>query len=238
MKKYAATRLKSQLGKIGWIIVAWMSLSVLQFYFGYNILRQFNCLPQDHPVSHYLAANVFTSMMAGVLGGSMIVFLWEKWLRIMTYGKMLLCMIGSYSVIYLIVAFWGGLVAHYLETDLPIFHPNVVGGVIDHIKQEAELPSSYLFWLLLVLATLIVLQVNDKYGPSVFRDFLLGRYFRPRREERIFMFLDMRSSTAIAEQLGEEKYFSHNRTQPYKDKEYPGFSCKFVKNFNVPSSSA
>lgn len=208
MKKYAATRLKSRFNKIGWIIVAWMFVSVLQFYFGYNILRQFNCVPQDQPVANYLATNVFTSLMAGVLGGSMIVFLWEKWLRSMTYGKMLLCMIGSYSVVYVIVAFWGALLTHYFETDLPVVHRNVAGAVIDHLRQEEELPSSYLFWLLVVLATLIVLQVNDKYGPSVFRDFLLGRYFHPRREERIFMFLDMRSSTAIAEQLGEEKYFN------------------------------
>jgi len=36
----------------------------------------------------------------------------------------------------------------------------------------------------------------------------LGRYFHPRREERIFMFLDLRSSTSIAEKLGEEQYFN------------------------------
>ena len=56
--------------------------------------------------------------------------------------------------------------------------------------------------------TVIALLVNDKYGPGVFRKFILGRYFNPRREERIFMFLDLRSSTTIAEDLGEEKYFS------------------------------
>jgi len=58
-----------------------------------------------------------------------------------------------------------------------------------------------------VLGTLIVLQVNDKYGPGVFRDFLLGKYFHPKREERIFMFMDLRSSTTIAEKLGEQRYF-------------------------------
>ena len=59
-----------------------------------------------------------------------------------------------------------------------------------------------------LFTTLIMLMVNDKYGPGVFVDFLLGKYFKPRREERIFMFLDLRSSTTIAERLGEEKYFS------------------------------
>ena len=48
-------------------------------------------------------------------------------------------------------------------------------------------------------AQAVLLLVNDKYGPGVFRDFLLGRYFQPKREERIFMFLDIKSSTTIAE---------------------------------------
>lgn len=188
-------------------MTAWTIISILQFYFGYYVLKQFDCVPQGQPISNYIITNILMSLLAGALGGGLIVFLWEKWLRSMTYGKMLLSMIGSYSIVYLIVGFWGGLLALHFQTNLPIFHQEVLGASISHIIKEGPL-SSYLFWLLVVVATLIVLQVNDKYGPSIFRDFLLGRYFHPRREERIFMFLDMRSSTAIAEQLGEEKYFN------------------------------
>jgi adenylate cyclase len=54
----------------------------------------------------------------------------------------------------------------------------------------------------------IVILVNEKYGPGMFGKILMGQYYRPKREERIFMFLDMKSSTAIAEQLGEETYFN------------------------------
>ena len=50
-------------------------------------------------------------------------------------------------------------------------------------------------------------MIYDKYGPGNFRNLLLGRYFHPRSEERIFMFLDLRSSTTIAEKLGNRKYF-------------------------------
>lgn len=39
-------------------------------------------------------------------------------------------------------------------------------------------------------------------GPALGR-FLLGTYHRPKREQRIVMFLDMKSSTALAERLGE-----------------------------------
>jgi adenylate cyclase len=38
--------------------------------------------------------------------------------------------------------------------------------------------------------------------------FLAGNYHHPRKEQRIFMFMDMRSSTSIAEKIGNEKYFN------------------------------
>ena len=71
-----------------------------------------------------------------------------------------------------------------------------------------EFLRNYIFWLIVVLLTTIGLLVNDKYGPGVFREFLLGKYFHPQLEERIFMFLDLRSSTSIAERLGQQAYFN------------------------------
>ncbi|MCG9910163.1 MAG: HD domain-containing protein [Flavobacteriales bacterium] len=43
-------------------------------------------------------------------------------------------------------------------------------------------------------------------GPRVLRNYMLGKYFRPHNEERIFMFIDINSSTALAEKLGPHKY--------------------------------
>jgi adenylate cyclase len=44
-------------------------------------------------------------------------------------------------------------------------------------------------------------------GPGVLIRYILGRYHRPRREARIFMFLDLKSSTRLAESLGPEGYY-------------------------------
>ena len=68
--------------------------------------------------------------------------------------------------------------------------------------------KDYLLWLFIVLCTIAGLMVNDKYGPGNLRSFFMGRYFRPQREEHIFMFLDLRSSTYIAQVLGEQQYFN------------------------------
>jgi adenylate cyclase len=65
----------------------------------------------------------------------------------------------------------------------------------------------FVLWCFVTLSTLFMLQVNDKFGPGILKKFLLGNYSQPQKETRIFMFLDMKSSTTIAEKIGTEKYF-------------------------------
>ena len=87
---------------------------------------------------------------------------------------------------------------------------NIFWGVWEFIS-ELKFIRSYFFWAIVSLLTMIALQVNDKYGDGVFLAFLRGAYFQPKKEERIFMFLDLRGSTTIAEQIGEERYFDFIR---------------------------
>ena len=52
---------------------------------------------------------------------------------------------------------------------------------------------------------------NKKYGPGVLLPLLMGKYRKPVVEHRIFMFMDLQSSTQIAEQIGHLKYSSFIR---------------------------
>jgi len=81
--------------------------------------------------------------------------------------------------------------------------------------------------LILVIYTLAIysllvflLQVNSLLGEGVLWKFIRGKYHKPREEERIFMFLDMKSSTAAAEHLGHIRFYTlmndlfHEISQP------------------------
>ncbi len=61
----------------------------------------------------------------------------------------------------------------------------------------------FLFSLALVVAGNLLFSVNDLLGPGTLFAFAAGRYYEPRIEERALLFIDMRSSTAIAERPGE-----------------------------------
>ncbi len=46
----------------------------------------------------------------------------------------------------------------------------------------------------------------ERFGKGVFLKMLIGKYKNPKEEKRIFMFLDLKDSTTIAESLGHHKY--------------------------------
>jgi adenylate cyclase len=63
--------------------------------------------------------------------------------------------------------------------------------------------ADFLLSLTLVVLGNLLFSVSDLLGPGAFFAFAAGRYYHPRIEERALLFIDMRSSTAIAERLGE-----------------------------------
>lgn len=73
--------------------------------------------------------------------------------------------------------------------------------------------SDFAYWSLVLYYTAMVsiclfyMEVSDNIGQAVLLNFFTGKYHHPIEEERIFMFLDMKSSTTIAEKLGHVEYF-------------------------------
>lgn len=71
------------------------------------------------------------------------------------------------------------------------------------------------YYLLMTLLIGFINQVNLKYGPGVLIPLVLGKYRDPVEETRVFMFMDLKSSTSIAEILGHIKYSSFIRDSLY-----------------------
>lgn len=70
------------------------------------------------------------------------------------------------------------------------------------------------FFVLILYLTVVGIVINSfrlviqRVGEKNFWNAISGRYHFPHEEERVFMFLDLYSSTAIAERMGHERY--HN----------------------------
>jgi len=70
--------------------------------------------------------------------------------------------------------------------------------------------GDFLFSVIYAVVVLVLLQfinlVARLLGPKMLINYLIGRYHTPQEEERIFMFMDLRSSTTIAERLGHAEW--------------------------------
>jgi len=64
------------------------------------------------------------------------------------------------------------------------------------------------YTLTIYLLLSLYVQINLLLGKGILLKFLLGKYRKPIGEHRIFMFLDLKSSTTLAERLGLENYYA------------------------------
>jgi len=65
-----------------------------------------------------------------------------------------------------------------------------------------------IYSLIIFSIYLFFLQISRLLGEGVLIKILYGKYNKPVEEERIFMFLDVKSSTTIAENIGHKKFYS------------------------------
>lgn len=83
-----------------------------------------------------------------------------------------------------------------------------------NILQDMDnLFSSFAFWSVGIYCGVAITfaqlfsEIRTFSGPQIFYNFLFGKYFKPIEEVRIFMFLDMKGSTTLAETMGHTSYF-------------------------------
>jgi adenylate cyclase len=79
-----------------------------------------------------------------------------------------------------------------------------VFGLRQIVSPQASLvaPLSVLFSFVVTFGFLFVLEIGNIVGRRTLGNILLGRYHRPRSEERFFLFVDIAGSTALAERIG------------------------------------
>ncbi len=73
----------------------------------------------------------------------------------------------------------------------------------DYLSESFGLDILIAFLVFVVVA--LFLQLRPVLGAGTMWKVLTGRYHRPRQERRIYMFLDIKGSTAMADRLGDEK---------------------------------
>lgn len=160
-------------------------------------------------------ASVIFGLPLGLVIGMIELFLFpraEKRFRRWTFTRLLVFKVLTYTLVIYTVSLGITILVGFLNgRDLRELIP---------VLQSPE-PYVLVIYTLVVYSLIVfILQVNSLLGKGILWKFIRGKYHKPREEERIFMFLDMKSSTSIAERLGHVQFYSllnevfHEISQP------------------------
>lgn len=204
-----STRLITDLRLILKIILSWMILGILFTLYDYATTSAsvFYIRTENYYFFSHLASNVGGAFLGGVFGASLIVLYSNRILR----KKSFLTYIFLNSLYVLITIFLINVIISQvvwsLRLNKGIFNQDTINNSLRFVFSFLVLKSMAI-WFIVTMGTTFILRVSEKYGPGVLQDILLGKYHKPVKEERIFMFLDIKSSTTLAENLGHNKYFN------------------------------
>jgi adenylate cyclase len=184
-----------------WILANMLLMVIVHLYA--KIVGEMYSIPMSGDFSTILLVAVIMGFVYGLSLGLTTYYLDQRYFRKVSSGRVLLLK----TLISLV------LVALVLSLLRFVLFDLLISPTLDTTDLTFNERSwDYLFYLFLIYYFFMTLmisfinQVNKKYGPGVLLPLLLGRYRRPREEERIFMFMDLKSSTITAERLGHLKY--------------------------------
>ncbi|MEL6970599.1 MAG: adenylate/guanylate cyclase domain-containing protein [Bacteroidota bacterium] len=159
-----------------------------------------------NPYSFQVFVPTLLAFSIGILMGIFEVFYINKWFQKKSFTRKIISKSIFYFVALIIASLTSVVVSHAVDLGVGLFDKQIW-------NFAAAFTSSFAFWSVLLYFTLAItlclfyVEVSGNIGQAVLLNFFTGKYHQPLEEERVYMFLDMKSSTTIAERLGHVRYF-------------------------------
>ena len=211
LMKFNTVQLRINFSRLSVISIFWWFAAVYFVSSEYfNIVHFAKPLGINYKVEYNFSKQLFITMLfafiAAFLLGAFEVFYLRDRLRKFSFGFILFLKSCFYIISMFLFITAASFLYQTIFTNKSFFDPRVIEGVKHHLFSELFF-NQLISWSVVIIITNFVLQVSDKFGQGVLLNYLSGKYHEPKEEERVFMFLDLKSSTTIAEQLGHNKYF-------------------------------
>ena len=197
------TKIKKVLFIVAFCIIAGAYFSLIEY--GYNL----DSTPDEIDGYNFIFS-IVAQCLAGLIGGTVFgyieVFYFRDYFRRKSFGMSILYESGVFFLLFLVISFLVSLAYTFIYVNKNLIRPESIEYIKNYFTSVGFL-MNFLNWMFVLVIILFALQISDKFGEGVFKKFLLGLYHKPKEEVRIFMFLDIKGSTGIAEKLGHTKYF-------------------------------
>ena len=200
-------RQKLKLTKLGVIIIAWLIIGFLVTCYDYFLLSSGLSagFSSDFNFGNNLTFSLVAAFMGALMGGSFLVYYVNEKYRDKPYGFTVLAVVISFVVVVSIITVILALIVAQVQTGKSFSDPETKKAFHTFLTNRLHV-KNIIVWSPVVALTQIMLQFNTKFGEGNIWNLIRGKYQTPKQEQRIFMFVDLNSSTTIAEKLGDEKY--------------------------------
>lgn len=192
------------LSDIGTQIVYWIFVFSLYFTLVNYISKAVSSLFDLNAKTH-MTENMIIAVIGGVIFGTILglidFYIERKFVR-RSLGLELLVKYSLYAVAWFLLVSLARYVGVVIEAR---FIDNANVSYTEKFFSNLGV-STTIYVLVMISGIGFIKQMNNKFGPGIILPMLWGKYRKPREEERIFMFMDLKSSTHYAEKLGHLKY--------------------------------
>jgi adenylate cyclase len=145
---------------------------------------------------------IVAAIILGTTLGTIDYFV-ERKLNNRSFGLEILFKATLYTFAWLSIQQIIKTMIHYMGQIDPLDNELMNDAVI-FFENMAYAQSIYFLFMIMVIS--FIKEMNKKFGPGLVLPLFLGIYRKPRTEKRIFLFIDLKSSTHYAEKLGHIKY--------------------------------
>lgn len=152
---------------------------------------------------HYLSL-IYGGLMGLVIYST--IFLYSNFVqsRIVRNVSAVIELLFNTLAIVIIILFWV-IIILLIANEVPLNHAPAYIGLL---LKEKGVQYGITYGIIISFIFNLVLSIQDIVGSKTLGKLFIGAYSQPREEERIFLFLDLKSSTAIAEKLGNKKFLN------------------------------
>jgi adenylate cyclase len=188
--------------------VIWFLFAIIFLLIEFAATKDYEYTPKgviDINFKIFVFAIIAVIFVGLIIGTIEVVFL----NRLFAKSSFLKTIIGKliiYSVFLFMIISVMFPIAASIELGANITDPAVWQKFSDYLQSIGFLSTGFQMFISLA-ASLFYSELSENIGHGVLANFIRGKYHKPKEENRIFMFLDMKSSTTIAEQLGHVRYF-------------------------------
>ncbi len=187
--------MNAQLKTIVISVIYWpaaIMFAVILRYFGMDLF-----LDQPLPLTFKEVSipSIIGGVFAGIIWGLLEITderIWKNKRR--SFARL----VGFKTIVYILIFFFISFVASWISY-------GSLDWAIKYLFSDIIF-GNFVFFIVFGSLYLFIKQMSRMFGPGVLLQYVSGKYFNPKEEKRIFMFLDLKSSTSIAENLSHVRY--------------------------------